>query len=409
MAVERRPGSRPAGRRAVRLLLTVKRLLLAPGFIVLLLCVPLFVLLLSVVRTSDRGVVTVAVAQDGEEGLSDTAGSVLERLGERSDIILYQVYASPAEAAEAVRRGQADAAWVFVPGLEEGMERFVSGRKAVLVRVTERSDTVFTRLAREELYASLYPELSVRMFRRFAEEEVPGADEGTVQRCYEMTLQDTPLVVFGLAEDDAPGAGGSMADPSSVDEEDYLMMPVRGILAVLVFAAGVAAAIFFLEDERRGSFVWLPAADHFPLAAGYGLSAVVMAACAALAGLRAAGVLTTLPRELYLMALYAAGTAAMCGVLRQVFRRPEALSVLLPLAILLLLALCPVFMDLKGLRVAQRFIPAYHYLHAVNSRSYSVSLALCAAGWTAADVLASAAGHVLRLHARRDKRYGKGH
>ena len=155
-------------------------------------------------------------------------------------------------------QGRADAAWVFAAGYEDRLTRIAEGSGDILVRVYTPEDTVFMKLAREKLFAAVYPDLSRQIYRTFIKTALPAeasSNAADPDACYGMSASPNELIRFSLMD------GGPGADAAEAISEDYLLLPVRGMLAVLIFSAGMAASIFFLLDRERGCFIWLTDRD----------------------------------------------------------------------------------------------------------------------------------------------------
>jgi len=196
-----------------------------------------------------------------------------------------------------------------------------------------------------------------------------------------MQAAEESLVRFALA--DSP-------DPS-VDEiaGDYLLFPVRGLLSILIFAAGMAGAIFDAREEKNGCFVWLPRKMRRGMLLSYIGSAVFWTSLASYLAMLCTGTARLTVRELLLLFLYGTAVTALCSILRRILRDAGTLAVFLPVAILLVLGLCPVFLNFKTFRTLSRLLPAFHYLHAVNSAFYAKSLLITALLYAAADLAAA--------------------
>ena len=356
--------------------LFTKRLFRRPAFWILLLCVPLLSGALSLASRQDSGVVRVALFCGAESGPARRSS---DRLLHSDSLVRCAEYETEDAALDALRRDDADAAWLFRDNAEEELERFVARRGTHgVVLVVEREDNVFLRLAREQLAAALYPEASRALFRSFLIERL-GVPEDTpealLEDYYNTAVAEDPIIVF------------SHLDGSETRSADYLVAPVRGLLSLLLILSGLASAMAFCADERRVVFLRLRAPQRRFLPFLCHFSALLPLGLAALLALRLAGLLGALPRELGLMLLYCAAAAAFSELLRKLCRNAPRLGALIPVLMAVMLALCPVFFDLKGLDALQRLLPPWYYLSAIHSGSFAWQLAAFA---LAAGALAAA-------------------
>ena len=161
------------------------------------------------------------------------------------------------------------------------------------------------------------------------------------------------------------------------------------ILAILIFAAGMAGAVFYTQDQRNGCFTWLSRAGRQGMTVLYIGSSVFWTGAVSLAALFFTKSAVSAGHELFLMFLYGTAVTALCSLLRRVFRQPEYLAVFLPVAVLLVLGLCPVFLNFKTFRSLSELLPAFHYLHAAGSTFYVRSLALSAGAYLLLDIAAA--------------------
>ena len=76
------------------------------------------------------------------------------------------------------------------------------------------------------------------------------------------------------------------------------------------------------------------------------------------------------------MALYCLAAAVFSELVRKLCRSQALLAALLPVLMALMLALCPIFIDLKILGPVRHLLPPYYYLNAVRGGAYVAYLAL---------------------------------
>ena len=334
--------------------LLMKRLLRRPAYLAVLLLVPLFALALALFSRQESGVLRIALAAEDPD--DPAARAAVERLT-GSDSILLFLKAEDGEAArEAVRGGKADAAWIFRAGLEDQLDRFARRGHAAAVTVLEREDNVLLRLSREKLFAAIYPETSFALFRDFLSSEL-GAEEldrATLRQYYASGTMADEILRFETVEGEAVDTGDS-----------YLTAPLRGVMALLLVLCGMASGLYCYQEERSGSFVWLPARARRWLPLLSHIIAILPAALTALLAMKLAGVTVGLGRELLLMLLYLPAAALFCELLRCLCPREEHYGALIPVLTAAMLVLCPVFLDLRLLQSLRLLLPPYWLLRAV--------------------------------------------
>ena len=334
--------------------LLLKRLLRRPAYMAVLLLVPLFAVAIALFSRQESGVLTIALAL--EDPNDPAAQAAVGRLTGEESILLFEIVEDEDSARESVRSGRYDAAWIFRAGLEKKLERFAQRGHAAAVTVLEREDSVFLRLAREKLFAAIYPETSFALFSDYLASEL-GATEtdlATLRRYYASGTMADEILRFETAEGEPIDTGDS-----------YLTAPLRGVMALLLVLCGMASGLYCYQEEQNGSYTWLSARARRWLPLLSHLIAILPAALAALLAMALAGVTVGLGRELLLMLLYVPAAALFCELLRCLCPRQEHYGALIPVLTTAMLVLCPVFLDLKLLRPLRLLLPPTWLLRAV--------------------------------------------
>ena len=329
-------------------LLLLKRCFRRPGYWFILAAAPLLTLaLLSAAREGSRLVTVALVLTDPRD-----PAAVLTRdsLARSSGAVRVLEFDAPDSARDAVADGTADAAWIL-GSLEEELRAYAeTGWTDPVIRVVEREDNPLLMLARERLYAALFPALSHAEFDALMGKRFGVTDETILRERYDFGADLCSMVLF---ED---LSGGER------EESAYLLSPVRGLLALLVLLTGLASALYAIGEDRRETFLWLsrPGRAFVPLLSHF--LAELPAAAAALLSLWAAGLTRGAGGECLLMLAYCAACAVLSEVLRRLLRTEERLAAVIPAVLLISLALSPIFADL-GLPL-RGILPTDWYLRA---------------------------------------------
>lgn len=345
-----------------------KRLYKKATFVVLLALIPALVLVYSAAAGEDSGMITVALAQEGQDALATEA---IASFDSSSQLIRYVVCESASQAEDLVRYGKADMAWIFPEEMQARLEAFVQSptEKNAFVSVLVRGDDVSLMLAREKLSGELYRHISSLLYVNYVRAQVPGLSHLSDEELMEYYhSRDITAELFTFDENDAAMA--------SVQTVHYLTAPVRGLLAVVVVLCGMATAMYYIQDCRRGTFGWVNTRALPAVELGCQLVSLVNLSAAVLAALALAGQAGPFLRELAVAALYCLCVAAFCMLLRRLCRSVRALGVLLPLLVVGMLLICPVFFDLGALRPLQYLLPPTYYINAMYNTKYLWYMAL---------------------------------
>ena len=340
-----------------------KRLYKKGAFVALLVLIPVCVAILIFAANQQSGFVTVALAQE-DSGDALSSGLVQGFLEEKSLILFVQTDSREAAVA-AVKEGQADAAWIFPADMQEKILDYAaedSSREPV-VSIVEREQTVFTRLSREKLTAALFQHCSEARYISFLKSCVPepgAVSEEALLECYDGISISREL--FAFDNEDANG--------DSAGETNYLTAPVRGLLAVLLCLGGAAAAVLHMQDEQKGVFALVKERWRPMVAFACVMIALLNVAAVILAALFATGLAGSVWRELAGMALYCVCCALFCLLLREIFAGIRLYCVMLPLLVIGMCAICPVFFDLKNLGFLPYVFPPTYYVYLLHDSRY---------------------------------------
>ena len=333
--------------------LMTKRLLKKPSYLILLLAVPVLTVAMTLAAQKDTGLVTVALAGGGNDPVAAEAKAELLRT---SGLLRCIPFDSAEAAMEAVKCAQADAAWIFRDDAGEELRKLVTSsgsRGAVLV--VEREETVFLRLAREELASVLYPAASRMTFRDHLASlsgDRPLPDDSVLEPYYRTLSEDQQVLIFTYDD-------GQVQEPP----KDFLTNPLRGLLSLLVVLAGLASCMFYYAEEEAESFLRIRGAAGRLLPLLCHVCAMVPVALAALLALVVSGMLVNLWSELLLSALLCLASAGFCEVLRRLCRRPELLGAFLPILMMVMLVLSPIFLHFKQFAILRSLLPTVYYLN----------------------------------------------
>lgn len=345
----------------IRWYLLNKRLFKKPVFVLILCIVPILILALNVVTAHSDGFVKIAVAQeDPDDPLAARLTSVL---GDSSDeIIRFTLCATPQEALDRVRYGEAGAAWIFRADLLTSIGNLIdNGVDKTCVRVVEREDTVALRLAREKLSSVLMSESCFElMLREYGERVSESYDRDAMRVHYNAAVGNGEIFEFRYA------TGALMED----SDTSYLMLPIRGVLAAAILLCGLAMAMFWIRDEEQMVFWRVSRAARPAFEFGYHLTGIVDVSAVVLLSLYAAGMGENLLLELGALMIYALGCAAFVILIRRLARRAGAVAALTPIIIAAIIVINPILFNLPFVYPLRLMTPVHYYLQATHHPAY---------------------------------------
>lgn len=336
-----------------------KRFFKKSGFILLLCAVPLLVLCLKNVSGQESDMLKIVLCMEDPE--DETVLELAEELTSAESVLQCCLVEGEETAKNMVRDGEADAAWIFQRDFLNKIEDIIGGNAEgeAPVLVIEQEDNVVLQLARIKLFGILYPSLSYTLYQDFAyrDLDVGGiVSEEELKAFYEANAVEKKL--FRMVGFDANEA-------YEAQKQNYLTAPLRGMLTLLILLCGLAADMFFLQDEESGGLDGTPFKDRQKRVYVYQLAAMAPMAVAVLAALFLTGDFTGAGKELLLMTLYLADCMVFCNLVRIIAGSARRLGACIPILMLGMFVLCPVFFTIRKLKLVQYLLPPFYYLNVV--------------------------------------------
>lgn len=333
-----------------------------PGFLAILFLIPFLTAGVNQMAKTDSGIMRIALFQESQE--DDYASDVIRNLMEHSEVVQYLPVEDKEEGIELVRDGKADALWIFPENMRERLEDYAQGisQDDGVITVIEKEEQVAVQLTRELLYGELYDTISYALYqsyiteRMLADETVP---EKQLRDAYKQIDAGDNIFIYSSFDGEAAPA-----------QQSYLLMPVRGIMSVLLVLVGLTFSLYYMQDEKKGCFTWFYAQRTPAFAWLYQLPGLLDVAVVSLAGMVIIESFTDWKRELIFMGLYLFMIMGFCDLLRRLCKRISILGSMIPILMVLMLALCPIFIKVNSMKAIQLLLPPYHYLNAFYNQKY---------------------------------------
>ena len=341
-----------------------KRLYKQATYVILLLMIPIAVMLFKVAAGSDSHVMRIGIYAENKDAVA--ARSLMDELRAVREEISFTEYASRDEAIKDVTSAKLDEAWIIPADIDETFERLAAGRQPKsTITVYEREQGV-THLFMQEL-------LDSKAFKIYA----PGVFETGAGKLFEDKggLDEFVKTFY----DKAPGNSifsYSRLGENSTEEESYLLMPVRGLLAILLLITSFAASIFYMEDTENGLFIYWHSKFKNLRALGYYSVVMVNSAVLVLLALVLSGMNVGIVSEAVNMAVYCVALILFSMIVRMIFGSVKTMGVVMPLVVIMSIVLSPVFIDIKGLRAVQSLVPSFYYLMSTYDSYWLVRMCL---------------------------------
>ena len=344
------------------LLLLTKRLYKKPAFWAILIIIPVVIFAYGLIAQEDSGMITIVLSAENRD--DPFANALIDELKDSSSVIRFLEEEDPAVAEEMVYNGAADGAWIILLSAREDLYAFVKGQYTGkgFVRIVVREETVPLLLANEKLSGQLFVRSAKACFLQHLRGDA--ALDG---------LTDTEIMGYfdSLSiEEDLFSYSYITRSKNNENAKNYLLMPVRGILSILVVIGAMAAAMFYIADDSAGLFSWISLRRKPYVEFGCQIIALGNIMAVILIAIIAAGLHVQILKELLVSAMYVLGCAVFGQFIRMLCRTERCIGMIMPLLAVVMLVVCPVFISLPGLGVIQMLFPPSYYLNAIYNNAY---------------------------------------
>ncbi len=316
--------------------------------------------------SQESSMVEIAVVLPQEN--SQTAQGVVNSLKSSTAIVNYTI-CTEKEALNLLKSGRVDAVWQFEEYLDSAIEKYIqSGNNTAPIKVYSREQSIFVNLTLERLYAELYPLIARQYYLSYGHENFSIEDESYYLSIYDEMPRNRDIFEYSYYNNSAESAG----------KTSYLVSPLRGILAVILTLCALSCALYFMHDCDIGNMDRTPINRRWGMQALYALTGSANIALFVLAALYFSGITMPITQEITAMLLFILASVGFALSVSGLAGKTVRLAGVLPILVITMLAVCPVFLNLEIKYVSSLF-PAYWYLNAVYNPSKMSGLAIYAA------------------------------
>lgn len=326
-----------------------------PVFVLLLLSIPALSLWMGQnQKMNTKATSTVAVYQADEDPV---AANTVENLKLQGEEFIVVECASQEEVKHMVSCKEAECGYIFQ---EDITRKIGEGAYSKLVQGYRRESSVFYQVLNEKVFAAFFHEFSEVIMMNYVEgnekfqvlpqEVLEGLKKGYEE---EFSADTTFHVEYSLLS-------------GEVIEEEVMTLPVRNLLAVLMFL-GVFLGIYdYRKGEENGTFRTMSPSMTRMVAGMYLCIPILLLGVDTFFSILALGESEGILQELLALGLYMAELWIVGCVGLLLIRRSTTVLSILPMAAFACLILCPVFVDLSSyirvLGLVRKFLPPTWYI-----------------------------------------------
>lgn len=293
------------------------------------------------------------IAKSTADLLIDSSSSLEFYLCDSTDIL----YAS-------IEDGTTDCGYIFSKNLTEQLD---SKSYEGCITLFKTSSDFISSLSNEVVFASLFRVYS----KRLATNYIRGSSLfSSVQTdAIRMTEEKYEYYLHGAATFHIDFETLSNDGDSSALEEieiETSVFPIRGILAILIFVAGLFGCVQWLKDCETGVFAPMSYSFHTVSRILYTLIPTFLFAISSLLTIYLAGVQVSFFMELKSMFLYILLITVFGWILTYLIKNSILLVSLMPVFIIGSLVLCPIFINMETIfpmaKILNKLFLPYYYL-----------------------------------------------
>lgn len=345
----------------VRLL--TKRLLHKPAFIITLLLIPFLVLLLRGSLQSGDAMLEVALYTESSDPDSLESVLIAKLAASSNHTVHFNVCHSISELQADLRHNHADCGYVFPHHLEQELEKHAKQNHAVITAY-HHTGAMETLLLDEMVYRIIYEKLAYEIVKQHIQDKKKVNVTHRLDYFYQYYRQDESFIRFEYAD----GTGNRVLNQQ---QSNYLLLPIRGICAVLILLAAMTGTIFWYEDHERKLFLRLSQPTQTILPFFYSLVPAILAGIFGFSAIALTGFSSQTTQEFLSLALFLSSVSAYSMLLRELLPDARGYLAAIPLSVIGSLLFCPVFADvsmaLPMIKPLRMLTPVFYYLDSIYS------------------------------------------
>lgn len=348
-----------------------KRFFKHPFFVFTLFLMPLSVFFLKYSQRPGDAFVQVALFAPKENSDSVTTDVIQKMLSLSNTSIRFYLCDSKDKLQRDVMEGKAACGYLFPENLEQKLEQYAKDRTPFLHVIQPQKDAR-TNIVDEIVLSSLYQPVSYYMLTHFLSEKWDiSSEKDWLHETFVKHSSSELLFHFEYAD----GTENNLLNDKNTN---YMLMPVRGIVAVIVLLICLAGGLSCYEDSL-GPFLLMDTRKKSLCILLSLLTPAFFAGIAGLITIKMTGITVSFTIEIPAMLLYLLCCMGLTNLLRVVCCRELYLAAI-PLFTAGSLIISPVFFNLADrfpvLHPVSSLLPATHYLNSIYNPSASFSLFL---------------------------------
>lgn len=346
--------------------LILKRQLNYRFLLILLTAMPVCAFIVSnIPQFQENSVPQIGIYLCDDDRLSVVSSGML--VDESSDTIAYYIADSKETLIQDIINKTADCGYIFEENLTD---KIMSGNFKNCITFVEAPSSIMKSLSNEMVFFAIFRNFGKDIALNYIETNDAFANVKESAKQYTDERFDYYINGPATFHVEFKTLDTTSVTNSSDSRIEYnaqtSLFPLRGILAVLILAAGLFGSVQWLTDRDNGVFVTLPV--HFAVSSRmiYPFISAALFAMSSIVTLIASRQFMSAGTEISAMLAYLVLITIFSVLLSYIIKSVRFFVALIPAVILCTLICCPVFFDLSAympfIDVIRRFMVTFYYL-----------------------------------------------
>ena len=340
-------------------LMLTKRLYKKVAFIAIMAIIPLIAIALSFAAKQEAGFIKICLTQENPQ--DEISTEIINDFLNEDTLIQFSFEPDYKKAIEQVYDGSVDVVWLFNADTKTQIDKFINSTsdKDAVVEIIVREQTILSRITQEKLSASLYKYAAKAKFVNYMQTnivELKNIDRAVLEEYYtnNSAISENLFEIENL-------------DSLKQTSGNYMTAPIRGLLGVLILITSAAGSMFYMQDDKKGTFSLVKETKKPFVALCCVLIATLNVALVCLITLIISGIAVGLLKEITVILVYSLCCTAFCLFLKEIFINLKVYAAAIPVLVVVMLAVCPVFLGVASIWL---FLPPTYYIFAFNNVMY---------------------------------------
>ena len=348
-----------------------KRLLQRKSFFCLLFLLPVMVLSLRFAFTEKDSTFRVGLYTPTNNPNTLEYQLVQELCKEANQMITYTCCNSIEEVKEGVMKEDFSCGYIFPDHLEEQLEHYHK-KNTPLIQVFHGENSSY-RIMDELIFGKIYHKLSFYILTAHMKEKTGFSQKDVLYEHRASYGISTDLFLFQHSD-------GSTNTFLSNQNQNFLLLPIRGIMAIFLLLAGIIGTGYWYQDEQKKLFSKFTYEKKQLLSLSYIMLPIFLISTVGFCAIYITQIKSSFLNELLCFSLYTFFLTTYCYFFKTLLPNVHCFFSYLFILVVGSLVACPIFINITDttfvLQLLNRLTPVSYYLSSIYSPFYKTQMLL---------------------------------